>query len=94
MGDKSLELFRALSDATRQEILGILEEHERNVNEICKAFENITQPTISHHLHILRQCNVVSSKRVGKMIYYSINKRELRNCFEQFIERLHIQILE
>ncbi|MFH1593816.1 MAG: metalloregulator ArsR/SmtB family transcription factor [Candidatus Omnitrophota bacterium] len=94
MSDKSLELFKALADATRQEILSILEEHERNVNEICHAFENMTQPTISHHLQILKHCEVVSCERKGKMIYYSINKKTLRNGFEEFIERLHIQILE
>ena len=56
MEDKCLELFRALADATRPDILELLEEHERNVNEICREFENMTQPTISHHLQILKRC--------------------------------------
>ena len=64
------------------------------MNEICRAFENLTQPTVSHHLQILKHCKVVSARRKGKMVYYSINKKALRNCFEDFIERLHIQILE
>lgn len=93
MEEKFLELFRALADATRQEILELLEEEERNVNEICKEFENMAQPTISHHLQILKRCDLVDTQRKGKMIYYSINKRVLRNGFEEFIERFDIQIL-
>ncbi len=93
MADRSLELFRALADITRQEILQLLEEEERNVNEICRKFEDMTQPTISHHLQILKRCELVDTRRNGKMIYYSINKKVLRNGFEEFIERFHIQIL-
>lgn len=93
MRHEYIELFKALGDATRQDILELLEDHERNVNELCEACENITQPTISHHLQILRHCNLVVRRRKGKMIYYSINKKVLRNGFEVFIERLNIQIL-
>jgi len=94
MKNKALKLFKALADATRQDILEALGEHERNVNEICELFENITQPTISHHLQILKRCDLVDTRRKGKMIYYSINKKVLRNGFEQFIERFNIQIIE
>ncbi|MBN1871684.1 MAG: winged helix-turn-helix transcriptional regulator [Candidatus Omnitrophica bacterium] len=93
MDDRCLEIFRALSDDTRQTILELLEEHERNVNEICEEFENMTQPTISHHLQILKRCYLVNSRRKGKMTYYSINKKALRDGFEMFITRFHIQIL-
>lgn len=93
MRDICLELFRALADARRQNILQLLEEHERNVNEICKAFEDMTQPTISHHLQILKRCDLVTARRKGKLIYYSINKRTLRNGFEEFVARFDIQLL-
>jgi len=93
MTNKNLEIFRALADMTRQEILEILKEHERSVNDICSEFEDMTQPTISHHLQILKRCDIVDAHRKGKMIYYSINKRVLRNGIEEFIERFGIQIL-
>jgi len=93
MDERCLDIFRALSDQTRQEILELLEEHERNVNEICEEFEEMTQPSISHHLQILKRCYLVSSKRKGKMIYYSINKKAMRDALEIFITRFHIQIL-
>ncbi len=92
MNENCLEYFRALADATRQEILELLGDHDCNVNEICEQFDNMTQPTISHHLQILKRCKLVDSRKEGKMVYYSINKRVLRNGMEEFIERLEIKI--
>jgi len=94
MKNKHVELFRALSDATRQEILELLSEEEHCVNELCKNFEHMTQPTISHHLQILKHCDLVSAERKGKMIYYTVNKKVLRNGFEEFIEKFSIEIIE
>jgi DNA-binding transcriptional ArsR family regulator len=93
MAQRSLEIFRALSDITRQEILELLVEHERCVNELCKEFENMTQPTISHHLQILKHCDLVKTRRKGKLVYYSMNKKVLRNGFEEFISRFDIELL-
>jgi len=93
MSDKCIDLFRALADGTRQEIMEIVGDEARNVNQICGAFTGMTQPTISHHLQILKRCQLVSSKRKGKMVYYSLNKKVLRNGFEAFIERFDIEIL-
>ena len=93
MEERCLDIFRALADITRQEILELLDEHERCVNELCSEFENMTQPTISHHLRVLKHCKLVNSQRKGKMVYYSINKKVLRNGFETFIERFDIEII-
>ncbi|MDD5439257.1 MAG: metalloregulator ArsR/SmtB family transcription factor [Candidatus Omnitrophica bacterium] len=93
MDIKYVELFRALADETRQEILEFLEEHEHNVNEICDAFGRVTQPTISHHLQILKRSNLVMKQRKGKKVYYIINKKVLRNGVEGFIAQFDIQIL-
>ena len=92
MKDKCIDLFKALSDLTRQEILEMLKQHEMNVTEICRAFEAMTQPTISHHLHILKHCDLVDSRREGKMIYYFVNEKILRNGIVEFIERFEIEI--
>jgi DNA-binding transcriptional ArsR family regulator len=94
MQNRYLELFRALADTTRQEILELLREQERSVNEICEEFEEMTQPTISHHLQILKRCDLVNTHRKGRMIYYSINRKILRDGFEDFLERFEIQMLE
>ncbi len=93
MDESYIELFRALSDLTRQHLLALLAEQERCVNELCREFEDMTQPTISHHLQILKHCNLVKTKRKGKMIFYSIDKKVLRNGFEAFIEKFDIELM-
>ncbi len=93
MDDGAIELFRALGDATRQDILRLLAEHERCVNELCEEFENMTQPTISHHLKILKHSRLVRSRKEGKMIYYAIDKKVLRDGFEEFIAHFEIKLL-
>lgn len=65
--------FRALGDETRLEIVGLLaaQDGELCVCEIEKHF-NLGQPTISHHLRVLRQAGIVSSERRGTWVYYSV----------------------
>jgi len=94
MSDNCVELFRALADSTRQDILELLEDHEYSVNALCEEFQDMTQPTISHHLQILKRCRLVDSRRSGKLIFYSINKRVIRDGFEKFVTRFNIQIIE
>jgi len=89
--DKSVDLFKALGDITRQEILALLRKHEMNVTDICKTFEEMTQPTISHHLHILKNCDLVDTRREGKMIYYYVNKKMLHDGIIEFLEKFEIE---
>lgn len=76
--DQDLEqltsLFRLLSDKTRLNILLILAMGERNVTSLCEAL-HLPQPTVSHHLGLLRMHNVISNRRDGKQVYYSLNSR-------------------
>ncbi len=65
-------LFKALNDATRREILERLKERDMTAGEIADAF-NITKPSISHHLDLLKQANLVTASKEGQYIYYSIN---------------------
>ena len=53
-----VKIFKALADKTRQDILELLGEEEMNVTDICSEFE-ISQPTVSHHLNILKNCHLV-----------------------------------
>ncbi len=71
---------KALGDETRQRILEILQaEGEKCVSDLVEAF-NVSQPTISHHLHFLKQANLVTSRRDGKQIYYSANQDNITEC--------------
>jgi ArsR family transcriptional regulator len=72
MEDDLNTLFKALNDATRREILDLLKEKDLTAGEIADQF-NISKPSISHHLDLLRQAGLVVSVKEGQFIYYSLN---------------------
>lgn len=65
------EIFKALGDAVRLEIIRLLLGKELCVCDIMSAFK-VSQPTISHHLKILKYAGLVKDNREGKWIYYSL----------------------
>lgn len=65
-------LFKALNDPTRREILEMLKDGDLTAGEIADKF-NISKPSISHHLDLLRQAGLVSSVKEGQFMYYSLN---------------------
>jgi len=69
-------LFQALSDPTRRKILDMLRKKDLTAGEIADAFD-ISKPSISHHLDILKRANLVVSEKQGQFITYSINTTEL-----------------
>ena len=80
------EFFKALSDSTRLKILQVLKEHkECSVNELCTFFKGVTQPTISHHLQVLKRNQLVSAQKRGKMVLYSMNFDSLEKGVQTFI---------
>lgn len=64
--------FKALSDPTRREILRLLSRGDLTAGEIADRF-NITKPSISHHLSLLKQAGLVLDERKGQTIVYSLN---------------------
>src|SRR5688572_21818331 len=77
-GPKDLELeplvglFRLLSDKTRLNILILLSKGERNVTSLCEELR-LPQPTVSHHLGLLRMSNLIGNRRNGKQVFYGLN---------------------
>ncbi len=65
-------LFKALNDPTRRQILDLLREGDLNAGEIAERFD-MTKPSISHHLDLLRQAGLVESVKQGQFILYSLN---------------------
>jgi DNA-binding transcriptional ArsR family regulator len=65
-------IFKALNDSTRRQILEMLQEKDRTAGEIAEKF-NISFPSISHHLDLLKQAKLVTSKKEGQYVYYSLN---------------------
>ena len=66
------DIFKALNDATRREILELLKHKDLSAGEIADAF-NISKPSISHHLDILKRADLITSEKNGQFIIYSIN---------------------
>ncbi|HEY8667219.1 MAG TPA: metalloregulator ArsR/SmtB family transcription factor [Tepidisphaeraceae bacterium] len=65
-------VFRLLSDKTRLNILMLLAHGERNVSSLCAELK-LPQPTVSHHLGLLRMSNLIGNRRDGKQVYYELN---------------------
>lgn len=65
-------LFKALNDDTRRKILELLRKRDMTAGEIADQF-NMTKPSISHHLDLLKQSDLVTSEKKGQFVVYSIN---------------------
>ncbi len=65
-------VFKALNDATRREILEMLHKKDLTAGEIAEKFQ-ISFPSISHHLDLLKQAQLVTTKKEGQFVYYSLN---------------------
>ena len=78
------EVFKALNDETRRKILDLLKEKDLTAGEIADAFE-ISKPSISHHLDILKRADLVSSIKNGQFVFYSINTTVLEDVMKWLI---------
>lgn len=65
-------IFKALNDKTRRDILEMLREQDMSAGEIVERFA-ISGPSISHHLDLLKQADLVRTTKNGQYIYYSLN---------------------
>ncbi len=81
------ELFKVFGDSTRIRILYLLLDGEKSVNEIADALQ-MTLSAISHQLRILKQNDLVGSRRDGKNIYYALSDDHVYNILYQGIEHV------
>ena len=65
-------LFKALNDPTRRAILDLLRDGDLTAGEIADRFE-MTKPSISHHLDLLKQAGLVEATKEGQFIRYTLN---------------------
>ncbi|MBY0084025.1 autorepressor SdpR family transcription factor [Brevibacillus sp. M2.1A] len=77
--------FKALSDPTRRKILDLLREKDMTAGEIADHFQ-MTKPSISHHLSLLKQAQMVYDERKGQNIYYSLNTTVFQDLLKWFIQ--------
>ena len=66
------ETFKALSDPTRREIIQLLKDGKLSAGDIVSHFPS-TNATISHHLSVLKNADLITDERQGKYIYYELN---------------------
>lgn len=74
------DIFKALNDETRREILELLKKDDMTAGEIASNF-NISKPSISHHLDILQRADLIVGEKKGQFIHYSINTTILDDVF-------------
>jgi DNA-binding transcriptional ArsR family regulator len=72
----SVRLMRTLADPTRLRLLGLLQGGEMNVTALCEQLD-LAQPTVSHHLGLLRTEKLVHNRRAGKQVFYSLNEETI-----------------
>ena len=65
-------IFKALNDETRREIIELLKDQNLNAGQIAERF-NMSKPSISHHLDILKRADLITSEKKGQFIEYSLN---------------------
>jgi len=75
--------FKAFGAPTRLRIIMLLAANEMTVNEIVKAV-GLSQPTVSRHLAILRQVEIVSDRREAQQVFYKLNKGAIKSCCTGF----------
>ncbi len=82
------DAFKALSDPTRRRILELLSQGDMTAGEIADCFD-ISKPSVSHHLSVLKSAGLVLDERSGQNIIYSLNMtvfQELMKWFFDFSE--------
>jgi ArsR family transcriptional regulator len=78
-------IFKALNDPTRRQILQLLQERDMTAGEIVERF-NISGPSISHHLDLLKQAKLVIAEKEGQYIYYSLNTTVVDEIMKWFLQ--------
>ncbi len=70
-----VDFAKAIADETRQQIMRLCCCRWMNVGEIVEALEQpVSQPTVSHHLGLLKAAGLVKVRRQGKQVYYTLNQ--------------------
>jgi DNA-binding transcriptional ArsR family regulator len=68
----SNEAFKALADPTRREILALLRRGEKTAGALADEFD-MTKPSMSHHFAVLKEADLITSRRDGQQIWYGLN---------------------
>ncbi len=76
----AITFAKAMADETRQEIMRLLCCQWLCVGDVVEKMGHVSQPTVSHHLAVLREAGLVHTRREGKQVYYSLNQDAVAVC--------------
>ncbi|MFP4979457.1 autorepressor SdpR family transcription factor [Paenibacillus sp. CN-4] len=79
------ESFKALADPTRRRMIRLLREKDRTAGEIADFFQ-MSKPSISHHLNVLKNAGLIQDERQGQFIMYSLNATVLEEVLGWLLE--------
>lgn len=77
------EVFKALADPTRREILRLLRGGERTAGDLAERFD-MSKPSVSHHFAVLRDADLIRSRRDGKQVWYTLNTTVVQDALAWF----------
>lgn len=77
------DIFKALADSVRRKILEMLGEGDMTAGDIASHF-NITKPSVSRHLALLRSAGLIASRRDGQKIVYSLESSAIKEIIRWF----------
>ena len=89
MSNALSKTLQALADPTRREILRLLSERDLSAGEIAENFD-ISLPSISHHLSTLKNAELVTTKRNGQSIVYSLNATVVQEFLQQMMDTFSV----
>lgn len=85
--------FEGMADPHRMKMVDLLLEGEKNVSGICAHF-SMKQPSVSHHLSVLKKGGIVKTRRQGKEIVYAVNKKFASSVMTYYFARFGFMVRE
>jgi ArsR family transcriptional regulator len=81
-------VFKAIADPTRREILRLLRKEEMSAGEVAAHFD-MTKPTMSHHFSVLKEAQLITSRREGQTIWYALDTTVLQDVLAWTADMAH-----
>jgi ArsR family transcriptional regulator, arsenate/arsenite/antimonite-responsive transcriptional repressor len=87
---RTQEIFKALSDPTRREVLKLLQGGSKTAGELAESF-NMTKGSLSHHFNILKAADLVRCERRGQQQVYSLNTTVFEDVATMLLDLFRVQ---
>src|SRR5580704_11857213 len=88
MTSSSNQAFKAIADPTRREILRLLRRGEMTAGDLAERFD-MTKPTMSHHFSVLKQADLLTTRRDGQQIWYGLNTTVVQDLMAWAMDLIH-----